>query len=184
MASRPESGVPIETADDSILNPDFIAEVLGSTARLSSYEVLYDASTHRPVKKRPVWEIVVTNTDRDSVGDSIVIYINPARGRVGVVEQHSFAASGNLIGMQDPVELRRDVEPIGSFPTHRAAIEGVESVRYDIDRPISAVEFIREEETHTARVIVYGNGRFSADYFRRDDPDKHAYAYGIEEVRP
>lgn len=159
-------------------NPETIAAVLGTKARLSHFEILTNSQTLKEVRKYPVYAMDIVDP---ITLESIEIYLKPDIRTVGIVA-HSQPIDLIIAmrqGVVPPIQL--DTIPQGAFPTHTVELEGVDKVvvHRGITSVVLPISFISENDISITELNVYRNARFS---FFSNLKKGEGYAIRLEEL--
>lgn len=161
-------------------NPDAIAAVFDTKARLSHFEVLTNSQTLEEVRKYPVYTMDIVDP---TTLETIQIFLKPDIRTVGIV---AYSQPIDLIiamrqGSVPSVQL--DAIPQGAFPTHTVELEGVDRVvvHRGIASAVLPISFISENDKSITELSIYRNAKFTF-FSSLKKGDGENYALGLEEL--
>ncbi len=164
-------GEPGEHEAFEELDPHRIAQLFGTTAKLTYYEIRYELETNKEIKRIPVWVIDIIERSKLRL---VQLFVAPEIRQVGVVSSLLFSSN-----------LPPNVEPDRYGETnHTARLEGVQQVevrRYPFSSPYTNVSFIIEDEKTKSVLQVDSRATFRFDFMQKEELGK--YAIGLEEIR-
>ncbi len=156
-------------------NPEKIASLFDSSARLSHYEVLVDTQTQEEAERIPVFQIDIV--DPTTLG-SITLLIKPDKKTVSTVAHSLPVDLINFIRQGGRPPLQLDVIPKGTLPTHIAVLDNIQRVEInDKDKRSTSIviKFIKEDDNSFTKLEIFRDARLRFSSISKSEyGDSHA----------